>query len=111
MAHGFDGQRVGAIRSEFAGDPDMVELVEEFALSMPDRVAAIVSYRDSNDLSGLIHVSHQLKGAGGGYGFTAVSEAAGAAEAALRALDSSEQLASIQREINDLVDVCQRVRA
>ena len=101
----------GVIRSEFADDPDMIELVEEFAASMPSRIEAIESLRAAGDLSGLIHLSHQLKGAGGGYGFAPISEVAARAEESLRSLDAPEQLESVRREIEELVDICQRVRA
>ncbi|MGP1272099.1 MAG: Hpt domain-containing protein [Phycisphaerales bacterium] len=104
-------QTAGSLRSKYADDPDMAELIEEFAASMPERVSAIVAGAASGDLAGLIHASHQLKGAGGGYGFAPVSEVAGALESALRALSSPAELERVRRQIDDLVEICQRVRA
>jgi len=72
------------IRSSFEDDADMMEIVREFASDAPQRADEIEQYLQSGDLSGLQTLAHQLKGAGGGYGFDAITETAAALEAAIR---------------------------
>ncbi len=100
--------------STFAGDPEMEELVSMFVNELPDRVAAIRSTFDTADFSSLRRLAHQLKGASAGYGFAPVGEAAGDLEAALTNLPHSTtepELKQITRLVNELTDLCQRVRA
>lgn len=100
----------GPIRSEFADDPDMAELVLEFVESMPERAASLREAFESSDREGLRRMAHQLKGACGGYGFGPVGEAAGALESGLRSLDDGEPLGTIRSMVDELVSMCDRVR-
>jgi HPt (histidine-containing phosphotransfer) domain-containing protein len=50
-------------------------------------------------------LAHQLKGAAGGYGFPAITDAAGALE---RALVMKSSNADIRREIDTLASLCER---
>jgi HPt (histidine-containing phosphotransfer) domain-containing protein len=74
---------VEPIRSQYADDPDMLELVKEFAAELPGRAEEIEGLLDRSALPDLQRLAHQLKGAGGGYGFPQVTEAAAALEQAL----------------------------
>ncbi|HXZ84770.1 MAG TPA: Hpt domain-containing protein [Myxococcota bacterium] len=62
----------------------MLEIVREFALELPGRADALERLLASGSLAELSVLAHQLKGAGGGYGYAPVSELAGALERALR---------------------------
>ncbi len=73
-----------AIRSSNEGDPDMVEIVREFASDLPNRVRRLEELLAQGDFEELERVAHQLKGAGGGYGFPQITEAAAVLELALR---------------------------
>lgn len=64
------------VRSEFADDPDMMELVEEFIQEMPGRIEKIQSCLAEQSMDELKVLAHQLKGAGGGYGFPDVTDKA-----------------------------------
>lgn len=102
------------IRSEYAADPDMIDLVQLFASEMPTRVALVRSCWEDKRLDDLKRVAHQLKGAGGGYGFSSVGDAAGRLEAGVkRALDGRENsdLESIRKQVDELLDVLNRVTA
>ncbi len=94
--------------SELAGDPDMLELIQEFVRALPDRVNAIVEALGSNDLATLRRLAHQLKGAGGGYGFGSISQAAAALESSARAATAVGELTA---EVQELIALCQRARS
>ena len=87
--------------SDFADDPDMAELVQQFLAHLGDAVERLERYRNSGESSALAALAHQLKGAAGGYGFTPISDAARAVEQASQsATDAPAREASIVRLIN-----------
>ncbi len=94
--------------SEFCDHADMVELVEMFVNELPDKAAAMEKAFVDRDLDELRRLSHQLKGAAGGYGFPTITEAAKVVEGDAQAEESLEKLA---REVKDLVSLCGRARA
>jgi len=100
----------GPLHSTFAGDPDMGELIAEFAGEMPSRVEALESVAQAGSIDDLQRLAHQLKGAGAGYGFEPVSSAAARLENRLRALEGDERtLASVGEELRSLIETCRRV--
>jgi len=66
----------GPVRSNFAANPDFRELLEEFAAAMPVRRDGLVDAHRSAAYDLLQTRAHQLKGAGGGFGFPTLSELA-----------------------------------
>ena len=74
----------GPVRSEFAADPDFRELLEEFAVAMPVRRDGLMDAHRSAAYDLLQSRAHQLKGAGGGFGFPRLSELAADLEQACR---------------------------
>lgn len=72
------------IRSIYEDDEDMMEIVREFAEELPDRAATLESLLASGELDELKSLAHQLKGAGGGYGFTPITDAAAVLEKSLK---------------------------
>lgn len=99
-------KNIEPLLSDFANDPDMVELVEDYVSHMPDKIAAISAAYTSAHLDELRTLTHQIKGSAGGYGFGSISEQAAEVEILLR---SDAELASIRTQIEDLVDLCNRV--
>ncbi len=91
--------------SEFADDPDMLELVEMFVGELPQRVADIQQAVDTSDKATLARLSHQLKGSAGGYGFTPITNAAADVEKLVKA---DKQLQDIEAEIAELLTLCRR---
>jgi HPt (histidine-containing phosphotransfer) domain-containing protein len=75
---------MGPIRSTYEDDPDMLEIVREFAGELPARIAKLESHLAAGELRELQTLAHQLKGAGGGYGFPQITELAASLEAALK---------------------------
>jgi HPt (histidine-containing phosphotransfer) domain-containing protein len=96
------------IVSEFAGDPDMVEIVEFFVGELPKRVDALRQAASSNDTGALVTLAHQLKGAAPGYGFRDIGRVAGELEEAIRSTGSIE---NVRGQIEDLASLCERARS
>ena len=62
----------------------MLEIVREFASCLPERSRELQTKLEADDREGLQTMAHQLKGAGGGYGFQQITDAAATLEQALR---------------------------
>lgn len=102
-----DPEPMGApIRSEFAGDPDMAELIEYFVSELPERAAAVTECMRSRRWEDLRRLAHQLKGASGGYGFSPLGDAAAALE---EDLDTQADLDAIQADVERLLTLCGRI--
>ncbi len=72
------------IRSEFADDPDFAELLEMFMESLQERRIELMSSFENGNLERIKTLSHQLKGAGGGYGFSGLTPLAAELEQACK---------------------------
>ncbi len=96
------------LRSQFADDPEMAELVELFVDELPQRIQSLRAAFESRDAQSLRRLTHQLRGASAGYGFPAIGEAAGAVESRLRTDPAPEALDGLNRQLNDLIDLCAR---
>jgi HPt (histidine-containing phosphotransfer) domain-containing protein len=94
--------------STFTTDPDMAELVEEFIGALPERVRSIEEAVQAQDLEGLRRLAHQLRGAGGGYGFDVIGQAAASLEASAQVAGSISELNS---KVQELIALCQRAKA
>jgi HPt (histidine-containing phosphotransfer) domain-containing protein len=88
-------------------DADMAELVQDFVTSLQERAVSLRSAAQAENLAEITRLSHQLKGASGGYGFDCIGVAAGQLEAVSKAAQSVEQ---IRNEIESLVGLCLRAR-
>jgi HPt (histidine-containing phosphotransfer) domain-containing protein len=97
------------ILSTYAGDPDMADLIQLFVEEIPDRARSLQEFLERQELVELRRIAHQLKGASGGYGFPTLGEAAGVLEHQLTAAPTPD-LASIARQVDELVNLCARVR-
>ena len=93
------------LHSEYAGDPDMRELVEMFVSDLPERVEAIEKAVRQADMANLTRLSHQLKGAAGGYGFTPITDAAATVETLAKA---EKDLQEMEMSIAQLLSLCRR---
>ena len=102
--------RAVPLRSQYADDPEMAELVDLFVDELPQRVEALRAAFDAGDAPSLRRLAHQLRGAGAGYGFPAIGEAAGEVETRLRTAGNAapELPNGLNRQLNDLIDLCSR---
>jgi HPt (histidine-containing phosphotransfer) domain-containing protein len=90
----------------------MAELVELFVTELPARINALRAAWVGRQLTDLARLTHQLKGAGSGYGFPAIGDAAGKFEEHIRGLNDSEAaLDALSSQFRDLVDLCARACA
>lgn len=94
------------LKSEFAGDGDMVELIQQFLDELPARMTSLRIALETEDEERLRRVAHQLKGAAAGYGFPTITESASIIEQSL--LEQEAELSRIEERVEDLLTLCQR---
>ncbi|MBT9556721.1 MAG: Hpt domain-containing protein [Myxococcales bacterium] len=97
----------GLIVSEFANDPDMVELVEGFVARIPTRRAALWEAYESRNAVDLKRLAHQLKGAAGGFGFPILTSVAGTLEGAI---EINGDVTSVEAQLRELDGLLLRIR-
>jgi HPt (histidine-containing phosphotransfer) domain-containing protein len=85
----------------------MAEVLEAFLASLPDRAEALERAAVGNP-GELRRLAHQLRGAGGGYGFPTLSTAAALVE---HALTDGIDPAVTTRHVEALVALCRRAAA
>lgn len=96
------------LRSEFADDADMLELIECFVSELDDRITGFEACLNEHRLGDLRFMAHQLKGAAGGYGYPDLSRCAGAIESHLNSDPSGADMSTLTRSVSELVEVCRR---
>jgi len=94
--------------SEYAGDADMLELIDGFLSELPDRLYKIERAAREEDLKSLASFAHQLKGAAGGYGYAPITDTARNLEH--RAKEERE-LNEISETVKELKHLCMRAKA
>ncbi|MEM8835294.1 MAG: Hpt domain-containing protein [Planctomycetota bacterium] len=104
-----DGPVSEPILSEFSDDPEMMELVELFVSEMPGRIQELERCFEQGIADQLAGVAHQIKGAGAGYGFSQMTDAAATLENAIRGGETD--LPSLRNEFDRLIDICNRASA
>jgi HPt (histidine-containing phosphotransfer) domain-containing protein len=105
------GPVLAPLRSEFADDPEMSELVQLFVGELPARLDAMASAWEQGDVAALRRLTHQLKGAGAGYGFPAVGKAAGEVEKAVVAFGGGipeAEVEKVRQKVDELLALCRR---
>ena len=94
--------------SELGRDPELSELVDVFVAEMPQRVEQVTTHAASHDWEKLGRTAHQLKGAAGSYGFHELTLPARRLE---QAANGCEPEAQILAAVNELVELCGRIRS
>ena len=94
-----------ALVSELAEDPDIADLVAEFAVVLGTRADSLLSAFTRDDTESLRRIVHQLKGAAGGYGFPSISEQARVVESAL---EGSNERAQVREAVEGPAALCFR---
>jgi len=93
------------VRSEFADDPDFAELLEMFLESAHEKRTEIQSAFERQEWDGIRVLAHQLKGAGGGYGFPGLTSVSGDLESACKSKDINQ----IGETLNSLLGYIDRL--
>jgi signal transduction histidine kinase/HPt (histidine-containing phosphotransfer) domain-containing protein/ActR/RegA family two-component response regulator len=94
------------VRSEYADDPAMTGLVTEFVSDLPKRVRELEALLAQRNVADLRRAVHQLKGAGGGYGYPDLTRLAAGAE---KQIDTGAALDAVAADVNDLIALIRRV--
>ncbi len=103
-----NGENNLPLQSLYADDPDMADLVRLFVSELPDRIASAERAWRERRVEDLTRLAHQLKGAGSGYGYPAITQAAAQLERELRELNAREGVADVRDELDTLLDMCRR---
>lgn len=96
------------IFSSLAGQGDMIELVQEFVNELQNRISSMRDAFATSNLAEIARLAHQLKGAGGGYGFDILSSAAAELESASK---SAQSVDDVRKGLEELIVVCNRATA
>ena len=94
--------------SEFAGDADMAEILHQFVRGLASRAHEVRRAAEGGDWETLRRLSHQLRGAAGGYGFHPITSAAASVE---KAASAAADPVVIREQTEVLIDLCNRARA
>ena len=89
----------GPIRSLFADDGDFAELLGEFAATIPEKRSTVRELLQKRAVDELRVWAHQMKGASGGYGFPALSEAAAELEQGCKTTEDERIARDVERII------------
>jgi HPt (histidine-containing phosphotransfer) domain-containing protein len=81
----------------------MIDVINGFVAALPGRVAEILKLLDEGNRSGLLTAVHRLKGAGGGYGFSPISDCAASAESKLKDGSNADEVAAAVEELVNLI--------
>ncbi|MEP0846777.1 MAG: Hpt domain-containing protein [Phycisphaerae bacterium] len=87
--------------SLLAADPDMRDLVAEFVGELPTRIESARQALEAADWTLLKRIAHQLKGAGGSYGYPDITRLAAAMEASCTSPDD-QQFREWLRQLEEL---------
>jgi HPt (histidine-containing phosphotransfer) domain-containing protein len=98
----------GCYFSELSREADLVDLIELFVEELPERVVRMKQAAGEENWQEVGRLAHQLKGAGGSYGFPQLTAAAWQVERAAREVGSARAVAEA---LLGLEVVCERVRA
>jgi len=98
------------ILSDFSDDDSMTEIIEIFLNEIPQRIKLIESSFHSGNKEQLCKIIHQLKGAGGGYGFKLITSNAAAFEKQMKQAEDNWQQ-TIIRALEEFVTILHRVHA
>ena len=106
--HGsFGGDHHKPITSQYADDPDFADIIDEFVADLPETISTMHDAMANNDHQHLASLAHQLKGAGGGYGYFCLTEKANSLESAAKA----EDIEAASLVLNELRILCKAIQA
>jgi CheY-like chemotaxis protein len=94
------------IRSTYAEMTKMKKILNEFITDLPARVGDMQSQLSQQNLDQVKRTAHQLRGAGGGYGFAEMTELATHVEQAVK---DEQSLENITSQVDQLVQYMRRI--
>jgi HPt (histidine-containing phosphotransfer) domain-containing protein len=93
------------VRSLFADDGEWDELLRAFAETIPQKRQALRDWHHGGAVDQIRLLAHQVKGAGGGYGFPELSQVAAALEQACQSNNADR----VAQAVDDLIDYLDRI--
>ncbi|MBW8884190.1 MAG: Hpt domain-containing protein [Planctomycetia bacterium] len=99
---------LGVCHSTLTSDPDMAELLAMFVSELPERLVDIRQAAQGHNWQEVRRLAHQLRGAGGSYGFPLLTTAAGQVETIAR---DKVNIGELRAALDQLTAVSQRLRA
>ena len=103
MTHNRDGNEGGRILVRV--DPDLADLIPGFLDNRRKDISAMRAALAQNDYETIRTLGHSMKGAGGGYGFDAITDIGAALEQAAK--DRNPE--AVRRGVSDLAAYLDRV--
>ena len=94
------------IKSTMTQYPEIADVIAEYVGGLSTTAANLKDLFDAQDLRSLQRLAHQMRGAGGGYGFNPISDFAGQLEDSVR---DERSLELIGQQVSDLLGILQRV--
>ena len=94
------------LRSSFAHEPEMTEIIAQYVSNLPAQVEQLEMLLEMKQDSELRRLVHQLKGSGGGYGFMEITTAAGEIE---RMIDECAPREAVAARTLALVEILRSV--
>ncbi len=94
-----DGEPLGSICSDFAKDPELRDIVEQFVATLPDDMVRMEGLYHRKEWHALTDALHSLKGTSGNMGFIEISEYVATMEKSMNAerySELGEQLLELQ---------------
>ncbi len=89
--------------STLAADIALAELVRDFDIGLPAKAAQLDALLAAGDLAGIRSLAHQIKGAGGGYGYPAITDAAFQLE---KVASEQSDFQKVEMHIRELQQLC-----
>ena len=97
------------VYSSLSDEEDMLPLIEEFVNSLAPLALRLRRANSDQDLDTIGQLCQNLKGAGAGYGFAAITDTARYAVESLGRAD--RDIEGVRKSVNELVQVLRRARA
>jgi len=94
-----------AIYSEYADDPDLVDLIEDFTSELENEINAMKESFDQGNYDKLRSLAHQIKGAGGSYGYQLLTDVSKVLEKAATVNDTETCMITLKK----LTTICQAI--
>jgi histidine phosphotransfer protein HptB len=105
----YESLTLSPIVSLLSDDPDMHPLVHMFVEDAPEKSVFLATAAAAADWQKIKQLAHQLKGSAAGYGFPALTEAAGDLERLLDVPEPNQQ--HVTSGVTTVLDMLRRLRA